>query len=458
MGSQKTLAPDPAQARRLGQRATSAGFWSILELVAGQVLRLVSNLIMTRLLLPEAFGVMTMVTTLHVGLILFSDIGIGTSIVRSPRGAEPHFLRVTWLVQILRGLLIALCVVLAGALLWAVGPYLAPAGTVYADPTLPFLIMLSALIAVFEGGISTNYWLATRNMQLSRFTATNLISQIGALAFMVGFAQVQATVWALLAGVLMGAVLKMALSHLIIRGPRMAFAWDTGIALEIWHFGKWVLGSSALTFVAQNTDRLILGALMAKASFGFYSIALMWVQAAAMVAQKLTTQVVFPAVSEVQRHRPDQVRAAFARYSLVIDAIVLAGFLVCLFGGTLLIGLLYTDTYQPAAQYMAVLALLVLTARFMPLETLLLTYGDSKTMMKISALKGAAICIGIPLGYSAAGVDGAILAGAVAPLAGAPLVLRKTAPLLGGVRRVDLLWLVAILSAVVPVGVKTGVF
>lgn len=52
----------------LAGRSVRAGGWSVAELTFAQGLRLAGNLVMTRLLLPEAFGLMAMVTTLQVGL------------------------------------------------------------------------------------------------------------------------------------------------------------------------------------------------------------------------------------------------------------------------------------------------------------------------------------------------------------------------------------------------------
>ena len=72
----------------------------------------------TRLLSQEAFGVMAIVNTMLTGLNLFSDIGIGPSVVQNPRGNEPSFLNTAWCLQILRGLvLFGICA--AGATLVA---------------------------------------------------------------------------------------------------------------------------------------------------------------------------------------------------------------------------------------------------------------------------------------------------------------------------------------------------
>ena len=53
-----------------------------------QVIRFGSNLLMTRLLVPEMFGVMAIAMMLVVVVNLLSDLGIRQSIVQSQRGSH----------------------------------------------------------------------------------------------------------------------------------------------------------------------------------------------------------------------------------------------------------------------------------------------------------------------------------------------------------------------------------
>ena len=112
----------------LNKRILSAGRWQILATTGQTVFRLGSNLIMTRLLMPEAFGMVALAATLMTAMILFTDIGIKQSIIREIDGADAHFLRVAWITKIFRGLFIALCILIfAGALqIWGCLLYTSP--------------------------------------------------------------------------------------------------------------------------------------------------------------------------------------------------------------------------------------------------------------------------------------------------------------------------------------------
>ncbi len=58
----------------------------------GQMMRLASNLILTRILFPEAFGLMALISVFLMGLNMFSDVGVAPAILQSKRGDERSFL------------------------------------------------------------------------------------------------------------------------------------------------------------------------------------------------------------------------------------------------------------------------------------------------------------------------------------------------------------------------------
>ena len=60
--------------------------------MASQLIRFIGNLVLARLLMPDAFGLMAVISTLMLGLNLLSDIGTGPTIIQSPRGTERVFL------------------------------------------------------------------------------------------------------------------------------------------------------------------------------------------------------------------------------------------------------------------------------------------------------------------------------------------------------------------------------
>lgn len=435
----------------LKRRSLSSGIWSLLELGSSRVLRLLSNLILTRLLMPEAFGLMAMVTTVQIGVTMLSDLGIRQSVIRTTDADDPVFLRTAWTVQALRGTVIMGIIVLAGLALWFLGPKLAAPGTVYADPTLPFLVMVSSLSVQIETLASVNALMANRRMEMRKLALLSISAQVVSILTMVGIATIWPSVWALLIGNIVGTAYRTGLSHLIFSGPRMRPAWDKSVRSELWQFGKWIIGSSAFGFVARHADRLILGALIPSTVFGLYVIALLWIQAFGSTILRLGNQVGLPFLSEIRRERPADLERLFRRYTRVISLMALAGFLLFALVGQVMIDLIYTADYRPAGQFMPLVAFWILAQRFSILSELLVAEGRSFELMLSNALSAATICVAIVVGYAFWGIAGAIAGSVLAPLSGIVLQMIMIERLLGIRLWADWIWLALMTIAAIMV-------
>lgn len=119
--------------------------WTVIGYGGSQGLRFVSNLILTRLLFPDLFGLMALTHIFVIGLELFSDLGLNWSVIQHQRGDDPVFLNTAWTVDVLRGWILWLgCWCIA----W-------PVAQIYGYPDLVWLIPLVGLSTVFSGFKST---------------------------------------------------------------------------------------------------------------------------------------------------------------------------------------------------------------------------------------------------------------------------------------------------------------
>src|SRR6185503_3747388 len=109
-----SLPREPLEALRA--RVLHAGGWTVAGFGISQAIRFGSNLIMTRLLVPEMFGVMAIATMVMMGLAMFSDLGLRQSVVQSRIGYKPEFLNTVWVLQIVQGITISLVAIGVSAL------------------------------------------------------------------------------------------------------------------------------------------------------------------------------------------------------------------------------------------------------------------------------------------------------------------------------------------------------
>jgi O-antigen/teichoic acid export membrane protein len=377
---------------------------------AAQGLRLVSNIILSRLLFPEAFGLMAIVRMLMTGLEMVSNVGVRPAIVRHARGDAPAFLNTAWLIQILRG-----------TLLWLVGVGLAiPLARFYEEPQLNGLVPVAVLTALLAGFTSTKMVTLTRHITLTRGVVIDLVAQAIALLAMIAVSLAYRSVWALVVGALVASSVRVALSHLAIPGPSNRVQWEPEAAREIFSFGKWILVSTLFGFIALRADIMIVGKLVPMDVLGVYSIGITISSVPRVVLSRITQSVLLPVLSASYREGHDSLVSDYRtsrRLVLPAGMVTLLGVVVV---APAFFAFLYDDRYHEAG-WIAQLAMLTLWFTFMQdtAGRALMALGDSRAFAMGSTTKAIATALGCIAGYQISGhLSGLMIGASVGALCG----------------------------------------
>jgi O-antigen/teichoic acid export membrane protein len=330
----------------LRQRVLQSGSWTLAGYGVNQALRLGGNLILTRLLFPEAFGLMAINQAVLYGVHMLTDVGIGPSIVQKDRGNDPAFLNTAWTVQVIRGFLawVGLC-----ALSF-------PMAKFYGEPLLASMLPVLGLTAIIGGFNSTKLYTAQRNLDAARVTQIDIATYALGLFCTVLFAWLLQSVWALVWGSVITSALKMFASHVALHGIKNKFAWDRDAVSHMRGFGRWILLSSALTFLSAEGARLMIGAMLDMRQLALFTLAstmsLMFWQAMQLIAGR----VFFPAYSEVHRSNPKNFITVLykARLTLILPSWALA--VLFIYFGSLLMETLYDARYHGSGVMLEMLA------------------------------------------------------------------------------------------------------
>lgn len=412
-----------------GGRASSAALWTILGLGGGQLTRLVSNLILTRLLLTEYFGLMALVNVFLLGLRLFSDIGIGPALIQNKR-EDPTFVNTVWTMQVVRG--ITLCLI---ALALA-----APYAAFYGQPILAALIPVGALTAVISGFNSTSIFTEVRNLHLKRPAILKFAAQVAGAVVMVAWAWLTRSIWSLVMAGIVSSIVTLVLSHVWLPGIHNRFRFDREAARSLFSFGFWIFLGTVAIFGANQLDRLVLGKITTMATLGVYSIALMLAVAPTEALSSIGGRVLFPLYTRAH-HSSEDLAKVFrtGRWPLVVvGGWAAAGFIG---GGPTIVRLLYDSRYWEAGWMLQILSaglwFGVVLGR--PNSLIVLAVGRSDWTAAQAFAKVLGIVAFVPLGYWLWGFPGAVAG------LGASELVRYSVSLFGAVtmgfdsRREDLL-------------------
>ena len=383
--------------------------------VASNLLRLISNLILTRLLFPEAFGLMALVQVFMGALQMFSDTGTRLSIMQNKRGDDPDFLNTAWTLQIVRGLLLWLG---ACALAW-------PAAAIYDEPLLMWMLPVVGLGAVIQGFTTTNVATANRHMRIGRQTAVEIGVQAVNILTTALFAWWLQSVWALVFGGLAAGMIKVVTLHLALPGIRNRLRWDPTAFRDMFQFGKYIFLSSIAGFIAQQADRAILGAYISLADLGIYSIAFLIGMLPLVLCRTAVSKVVIPLYRELPtldnpRNRQKLYRA---RRILIGPSILLCG----LFGflGIAIIEFLYDERYHLAGPMVTLFSLAILPQITLAgYNGVLLANGDSRRYFQLLVTTTCLQLASLVTGITLFGIPGAILGPGIGILLAYPLRVR----------------------------------
>lgn len=384
-----------------GKKALEAATFVVAGFGLSQLIRLAGNIVLTRLLVPEIFGIITIARVFYIGLGLFSDVGLEPAIIRSPRSNDPVFLNTAWTIQIIRSVLLAL--------LSALIAY--PVSRFYKKPILMLIIPLIGLISIPDGCRSTSLTLLGKELQQKKLTYMELLVQILSLSCIIVAALVLRNIWALLIGDLCSAIVRTVWSHALNADHPNRLTLEKESIKELLGFGKWIMVSTAMMFLASQTDRFMLGKLFSMAWFGVYSIALALAELPKQVISRLNGKVIYPLITKYSRLTHQELREKMKgpRFRLLLALVIL---LAC-FGtfSDIAINVLYDRRYQDAAWILPMLAfgmwpLLLIST----IEGSLLAIGKPKYAAAGNLAKFLYMVIVLPLAFRIGGQLGAVLA------------------------------------------------
>src|SRR5215475_7552802 len=242
----------------LGRLAVRGGVASVASQYGNGVLQVIAAIVLARLLTPEDFGLVAIVTVLTSFAPFLIDFGLGDATTQRSKITPSQVSSLFWLSSGI-GLAIA-------AVLVACSPLI---GWLYREPRLETIALYSAISFVLWGMSNQYLALLRRTMQFARIAKINILSTLVGIAIATFMASCGYSYWALV-------LRPIATSLCIATGTWFVCPWRPGFPVfdsevkSMVRFGLHVVGFSVTYTVARSTDRIALGLFYRPDEVGYY--------------------------------------------------------------------------------------------------------------------------------------------------------------------------------------------
>jgi O-antigen/teichoic acid export membrane protein len=273
----------------LKARAFRGGAWLGFGSFSEQVVRFARNIVLARLLAPEAFGTMAIILSATSLLHTITDIGVKDAIIQNPKGTENRYVNAAFWMTFGRSLLLSV-------LIFVLAPWLA---AFYGNAALTAFLRVASVTVLIDGSVSPKVYVALKHLTFSRWAAINHGGGIlGVLLTIVASFFIR-NVWALVLGAAAESLSRTALSHIFF--PFFpSLSMDREALRDLLRFSRGLFGLSFLNLIFARTDIFILAKLLPAAELGVYVLAVNLVQTPASFLINLLGQTLMPALSHVQ--------------------------------------------------------------------------------------------------------------------------------------------------------------
>ncbi len=377
----------------LKHKAVNSVLWRIAEQGGKQGIYFVVSVILARLIMPDQFGLVAMLTVFTAVAGVFIDSGFSTALTRKTNRTQADCSTVYWFNIVIS----AICYVI----LFFCAPLIAD---FYEMPQLTDILRVTALSLIIGSLTGVHRTLLSAELRFKELTKFNLLSILFGGAVSVIMAYMGFQVWALVVqGLVVTIVSTIYVWHKVNWRPTMTFSRES--FREFFGFGSKLLASSLLDTIFSNIYSITIGKFYRAADLAFYNRASSLTNMTSSMPTGILQSVTYPTLCKLQGN--DEALKSGYRRTLRISAFVI--FPLCVGIGAVafpLINVLFTSVWIYAATLLSIMAF---SSMWYPIHAINLNYlivkGRSDLFFRLEVIKKIQgvimLCITIPMGLEA---------------------------------------------------------
>ena len=320
----------------LQSRTVTAALWSLIGSGGAGIIRFASNLVLTRLLFPEAFGLMAAAMLSMTLVQTFSDTGVKTALIQHPKGDTPAFIDTSFLIALGRSVILFVVLILS----------INTIANFYDQIELIPILWVMSLAFLAEGFLNPALPLLIKKLRIENQVIYSVGTQLAGFLTTLILVFSLRSVLALALGYVLTSAYRVFGSYLVI-AYRPRFKWNREAGTALLHFGKYIILNTMIGWAVFNADRMAIGKPLGMEQLGYYNIALFIGVFISDVLVQVFSQSYFPAVSSIS-HQLAKVQAVFEKANSTIIALVAPFIMLLVLFSSEVIEILYDPRYALA--------------------------------------------------------------------------------------------------------------
>lgn len=395
---------DKKESTSLKWKTITSVIWKFVEKVAAQAIHFVVSIILARLLAPEDYGIIALVSVFITICNKLVISGFATSLIQKKDADNLDFSTVFFFSC---GMAVVLYVAL-----WFTAPFIAGFYSEYKSELLIRVIRVMGLNVFIIAVNSVQQAYVSRTMQFKRYFLSTILGNTISAAVGIGLAVGGYGVWALVAQTLLAALVNGIVLWFTVKWrPQLKFSFKR--FKELFSYGWKIFTASIIKVIYNDLRSLVIGKF-SPTDLAFYNKAQSFPQLIDSNVEGTIDSVLFPAISKKQASI-DEMRAMLRR-AIKTTSYILIPLLVGLSAvSEPVILILLTEEWAPSIPLMQILSFSFVLAP-MEIENLqaIKATGRSDIVLKLEIIKKVVgillIIAAIPLGVTAMAVSAVIVA------------------------------------------------
>jgi len=287
--------------------------WSFISIIGVQLINIITNIILARILNPEIFGVLSMVIVFAGLAFVIQEAGLNSFLIYQNENKRDIISTTFWL-NILFSLLIAGIIYFCSNII----------ANFYDNNQVNTILSYISIGIIFGSLGSTHRALLMKNNQFKDITKIDITAEIISSTFSILLAMYVNPLLAISAKYVIRPLIQ---SVFVFKYSRIKINLRINIKIlkELFLYSSSVLGSQLFMCLNNNIDFILVGRYLGDRLLGIYSIAFQWGSLARYYLSGAVIRVLFPEVSKIQ----DDKQKMRTLYYKVIKGLAFITFPVC---------------------------------------------------------------------------------------------------------------------------------